>query len=151
MGKFIELAKRITGIDGTAEIVKWTVLSAENHVLKPSTYLLVRVQMYSDGEGDANPYGSVRTLCIRDGNALSSCLRVNVDGPGHDQHLEIYDNVIGGTPYTDLLALFAEQSEDVIGADGKRERDPVVMSKRLQRLQGGLVAAGAMSADFAGT
>lgn len=143
---FIELAKSIPGIDGKS-IVRWRVVSAEDRKLAPSTCLLVRVQMYGEGETDANPYGNVRTLCIRDGAALSSCLRVNPDGQTPEQHLEIYDNVIGGTPYTTLLAAYAGDE-----GEGAKRKDPTgYESRRLQRLQAALVASGAMSPEFAGT
>lgn len=140
MGKYITLTTAIEVTNNVPRIVKFRVVGAQDFDEEQPPYMIVRVQAYGPGAGDANPYGDVKTLCIRDGSALSTALRVKSTPQKMDDQIEVVDKVIGGTPYTTLSAAYAA---NVTGAASN--------AKRLQALQAALVAAGAVSAEFAGT
>jgi len=140
MGVFVNLTTNIEVTKAVPRIVKWRVTAAQDceDVLPP--HMLIRVQAYGAGTGETNPYGTPHTLVVRDDNALSTCLRVKVTPQNEHDQAEVHDKVIGGAPYTDLAALYAAN----VSA-------PQTNRKRLQALQAGLVAAGVLSAEFAGT
>ena len=140
MAAYVALATNIEVANNVPRIVKWKATGAQDHDDELPPYLIVKVQAFGAGAADSNPYGDVKTLCIRDGNALSTCLRVKPTPQRMDDQLEVIDKIIGGTPYTTLAALYAA---NVTGGGTN--------AKRLQALQAGMVAAGAVSAEFAGT
>ena len=140
MAQFVALTANIEVANNVPRIVKWKVTGAQDHDNELPPYLIVQVQAYGAGAGETNPYSNVKTLCIRDGSALSTCLRVKPTPQAMDDQIEVIDKVIGGTPYTTLAELYAA---NVTGGGTN--------AKRLQALQAGLVAAGAVSAEFAGT
>ena len=139
MGQFVALTTNIPVVNNVANIVKFKVTGAEDHEGEAPPYLIVKVQCYGAGAGTVNPYSNVKTLVVRDGTALSTCLRVKNAPQAMDDQIEVYDAVIGGTPYTTLSALYAA---NCTGTPSNL--------KRLQALQAGLVAAGVLSAAFAG-
>lgn len=140
MGQYVALTANIEIANAVPRITKWRAIGAEDHDAESPPYLIVKVQAYGAGTADSNPYSTVKTLCIRDGSALSTCLRVKPTPQAMDDQIETVDKVIGGTPYTTLAALYAA---NVTGGGTN--------AKRLQVLQAGMVAAGAMSVEFAGT
>jgi len=140
MATNVNLTTNIPVVNNVANIVKWGAIYAEAHDSELPPYLNIKVQAYGSGAGSSNPYAGVNTLCIRDGSALSTCLRVKGTPQNMTDQLEVFDQVIGGTPYTTLSALYAA---NVTGGGTN--------AKRLQALQAGMVAAGAVSAAFAGT
>ena len=140
MGKYIVLTNPIEITNNVQRAVKFRCVGAQDFDEEQPPYLIAKVQVYGPGAGDANPYGPVHTLCIRDGNALSSVLRAKATPQRMDDQFEVVDAVIGGTPYTTLAGLYAANVSGVASN-----------AKRLQALQAGLVAAGTMPAEFAGT
>ena len=140
MAKFVQLTANIEVTKAVPRIVKWRVTAAQDCEDALPPHMLIQVQAYGAGEDETNPYGERHTLCIRDGQALSACLRVKATPQNERDQIEICDKVIGGTPYTTLSALYAG---NVSGT--------ATNAKRLQALQAGLVEAGALSAEFAGT
>jgi hypothetical protein len=140
MAQFVQLTANIEVANAVPRIVKWRATHAQDFDTELPPYLIVKIQTFGAGVGESNPYSDVKTLCIRDGNALSTCLRVKETPQRMDDQLEVFDQVIGGTPYTTLSALYAAN----VSGGGTN-------AKRLQALQGGMVAAGAVSVAFAGT
>lgn len=140
MGKYVTLSTPIEVVNNVPRIVKLRAVGVTDFDEESPPYMIVKVQAYGPGAGDANPYGDVKTLCIRDGNALSTTLRVKATPQKMDDQIEVVDKVIGGTPYTTLSAAYAA---NVSGT--------ATNAKRLQALQAALVPAGAVSVEFAGT
>lgn len=140
MGLFVNLTTNIEVTKSVPRIVKWRVTSVQDCEDALPPHMLVQVQAYGAGAGETNPYGMPHTLVVRDGQALSTCLRVKASPQNERDQLEVHDKVIGGTPYTDLSAAYAAN----VSA-------PATNRKRLQAVQSVLVASGALSAEFAGT
>jgi len=140
MGVFVNLTTNIEVVKAVPRIVKYRLTAAQDCDSELPPYLLMQVQAYGAGTGETNPYGSPHTLVVRDGQALSTCLRVKATPQNERDQIEVYDTIIGGTPYTTLAGIYAAN----VSA-------PQTNRKRLQALQAGLVAAGVLSAEFAGT
>jgi hypothetical protein len=140
MGKYIQLTTPIGVANNVPRIVKFRVVGAQDFDEETPPYMIVKIQAYGPGAGDVNPYGDLKTLCVRDGSALSTVLRVKATPQKMDDQIEVFDSVIGGTPYTTLSAAYAANVSGV-----------ATNAKRLQALQAVLVSAGVVSAEFAGT
>ena len=135
----VNLTTNIPVVNAVSSIRKWAAIDVADHAEQTPPYLLIKIQAYGPGSGTSDPYSSDLTLAIYDSQPCT-CARVKAVPQSDSDQLEVYSVTLAGTPYTTLSALYQANTS---GTGTK--------VKRLAALQAGLVAAGALSAEFAGT